>query len=186
MDAKFFKTHEVFRKWLEKNFDSHDELWIGFYKSKSEIKAMTYKEALDEALCFGWVDGLKGTIDEVSYRIRFTQRKPKSIWSKINIKHVERLVKAGKMMPAGQLKIDEAKRDGRWDNAYEPSSRALAPDDFLRALDLNKAAKAFYSTLSKQNLYAIYFRLQNAKRPETRQRWLEKIIVMLERGETFH
>lgn len=185
-EAKFFKSQDAFRSWLEKNHAKIEALWIGFYKKGSGKVGLDYKQALDEALCFGWVDGLKGTIGDESYRIRFTPRKPKSLWSKVNIGHVERLIKAGRMTVHGQKKIDEAKSDGRWEKSYASSSTAEMPEDFLKALAKNKKAKAFYATLNGSQIYPFYFRIQNAKKPETRQRWIEKIIVMLENEETVH
>ncbi|RYZ57887.1 MAG: bacteriocin-protection protein, YdeI/OmpD-associated family [Proteobacteria bacterium] len=184
--AKFFKTQSAFRSWLEKNHESKTELWIGFYKKGSALKAMDYKEALDEALCYGWVDGLKGTIDDQSYRIRFTPRKAKSLWSKVNIGHVERLILEKKMTAVGLARIEEAKADGRWDNSYASSSTASMPDEFFQALAKNKKAKAFYATLNKTQIYSMYFRIHNAKKPETKLRWVERIVLMLEKGKTFH
>jgi uncharacterized protein YdeI (YjbR/CyaY-like superfamily) len=184
--AKFFKTQVTFRNWLEKNHDKKTELWIGFYKKGSGFIAMDYKEALDEALCFGWVDGLKGTIDGESYRIRFTPRKSKSLWSKVNIGHVERLTLEGKMTAHGLARVDEAKADGRWDNSYASSATAAMPEEFLKALAKNKKAKDFYATLNKSQIYSMYFRIHNAKKPETKTRWVTRIILMLEKGETFH
>lgn len=186
MQTKFFKTAEAFRTWLNKNGSKESELWVGFYKKDSGKTGMSMKEAIDEALCAGWVDGLKGSLDDISYRIRFTPRKPQSVWSKINIGHVERLIKEGRMTPAGQAQIDAAKADGRWERAYEGAKNAELPEDFLKALNKNKKAKAFFKTLNSANTFAIYFRITNAKKPETRQRWIERIVAMLENGETFH
>ncbi len=186
MKAKFFKDGAAFRSWLAKNGRKETELWLGFYKKAASKKGISMPEAIDEALCAGWVDGLKGTLDDVSYRIRFTPRKPRSIWSKINIGHAERLIRQRRMTAAGQAQIDSAMADGRWEAAYEGAKAAEAPEDFLRALNKNRKAKAFYKTLTRANTYAIYFRITNAKKPETRQRWIERIISMLESGETFH
>lgn len=186
LEGKFFKTQASFRAWLEKNHAKKDELWIAFYKKASGLSAMDYKEALDEALCFGWIDGLKGTLDDESYRIRFTARKAKSIWSKVNIGHVERLIAEKRMTEYGLACVEEAKKDGRWDKSYASSSTAEMPEDFLKLLAKNKKAKAFYSTLNKTQIYSMYFRIHNAKKPETRLRWIERIIGMLENGETFH
>lgn len=186
MDTKFFRTAAAFRTWLQKNGSKESELWVGFYKKDSGKTGMSMQEAIDEALCAGWVDGLKGSLDEISYRVRFTPRKPKSVWSKINIGHVERLIKEGRMTPAGQAQIDAAKADGRWERAYEGAKNAEAPEDFLKALNKNKKATAFFKTLNRANTYAIYYRITNAKKAETRQRWIERIITMLENGEVFH
>jgi uncharacterized protein YdeI (YjbR/CyaY-like superfamily) len=185
-ETKFFKTQTSFRSWLEKNHEKKSELWIGFHKKGSGLTAMDYKEALDEALCFGWVDGLKGTLNDDSYRIRFTPRKSKSLWSKVNIGHIERLTQEGKMTPSGIARVEEAKADGRWDNSYASSSTATMPDEFLKALAKNKKAKAFYATLNKSQIYSMYFRIHNAKKPETKLRWIKRIVLMLEKGETFH
>lgn len=186
MDTKFFKTAAAFRTWLNKNCSKETELWVGFYKKDSGKTGMSMPEAIEEALCAGWVDGLKGSLDEISYRIRFTPRKPKSVWSKVNIGHAERLIKEGRMTPAGQVHIDAAKADGRWDRAYEGAKNAVPPEDFLKALNKNRKAKAFYKTLDRANTFAIYFRITSAKKPETRQRWIERIITMLANGDVFH
>jgi uncharacterized protein YdeI (YjbR/CyaY-like superfamily) len=186
LEAKFFKTKASFRSWLEKNHSKKTELWIGFYKKGSAKSAMDYKEALDESLCFGWIDGLKGTLDEESYRIRFTPRKAKSLWSKVNIGHVERLIAEGRMTEPGLARVEEAKNDGRWDKSYASSRSAEMPEDFLELLSKNKKAKVFYATLNKTQIYSMYFRIHNAKKPETRLRWIKRIIEMLERSETIH
>lgn len=186
MKPQFFKTQLDFRKWLEKNHDQKTELWVGFYKKGSEKPTITPLEAIDEALCFGWIDGIRKSIDEVSYTNRYTPRGPKSIWSKINTENVQRLIKAKQMTPAGLKVVDDAKADGRWERAYESSKNATIPEDFLKALKKNKKAALFFATLNKQNLFAIVFRLQNSKKEETRIRWIEKIVEMLAKGEKFH
>jgi uncharacterized protein YdeI (YjbR/CyaY-like superfamily) len=186
MEAKFFKTQSELRRWLKKNHRVANELWIGFYKKASGKTGVTYAQALDEALCFGWIDGIKKGLDETSYTNRFTPRRPKSIWSKINTSHVERLTKAGLMMAAGLEQVELAKKDGRWARAYGSPKSAEIPKDFLDALNKNKKAKAFFATLDRTNLYSITFRLQNSKKPETRQRWVRTIIERLAKGEKFH
>ena len=177
MIVKFFKTPAELRKWLEKNHEKATELWIGFYKKSSKKKGITSAEALDEALCFGWIDGVRNAIDEISYANRYTPRRPKSVWSKINTEKVERLTKDGLMMPAGLKAVEMAKSDGRWEKAYHSNDEV--PADFLKELKKNKAAKEFFRTLNKQKLFFITFRLQNSKKPETRERWIKKIIEML-------
>jgi uncharacterized protein YdeI (YjbR/CyaY-like superfamily) len=181
-----FRTAAEFRKWLAANHRKSDGIWLRIFKKDSGEPTVTYAEALDEALCHGWIDGLKQSHDELSWRQRFTPRRPKSGWSKINTGHTERLIKAGRMKAAGQAQIDAAKKDGRWAAAYDSSSRATFPDDFLAAVRKNKKANAFFESLSKTNRYAIAYRLQTAKKPETKQRRMEMILAMLARGESFH
>jgi len=181
-----FRSPSEFRKWLAGNHRQSDGIWLRIFKKGSGEPTVTYSEALDEALCFGWIDGLKQSHDEVSWRQRFTPRRPKSGWSKINTRHAERLIKAGRMKAAGQAQIEAAKKDGRWTAAYDSSSQAIFPEDFLAAVRRNKKANVFFESLSKANRYAIAYRLQTAKRPETKQRRMEMILVMLDRGEAFH
>jgi uncharacterized protein YdeI (YjbR/CyaY-like superfamily) len=184
MKIHYFKSQSELRRWLNKNHDSVAELWIGFYKKNSGKIGVTPAEALDEVLCFGWIDGIRKSVDEISYCNRFTPRRAKSIWSKINTQHVQRLTKAGLMMPAGLKAVEDAKSDGRWQKAYSSPKSMEVPDDFLKALNKNKKAKAFYKTMKKANLFSIAFRLQNAKKPETRERLKDRIIEMLENGIT--
>lgn len=183
---RFFKTSAQLRTWFQKNHGKKNELWIGFYKKSSGKKTIGYAEALDQALCFGWIDGIRKSIDSVSYTNRFTPRKLNSNWSKVNTAHAKRLIDSGLMMPAGLAEIASAKKDGRWTRAYDSPRTASLPADFLKALMKHKAANAFLKTLDKRNLYAITYRLQNSKKPETRQRWITRIIEMLERKEKFH
>jgi len=177
---------EEWETWLEKNHASCSGVWLRIYKKDSGVKSVSYAEALDGALCYGWIDGLKRPFDKKSWIQRFTPRRPKSLWSKINTGHVERLVKLGKMKPAGSTVIEAAKKDGRWDAAYHSPGKATVPEDFLDALSKNKKAKAFFETLNKANLYSIAWRLQTAKKPETRQRRMKAILQMLAKGKKFH
>ena len=186
MKTKFFKTQSALRNWLEKNSGTAKELWVGFYKKDSGKAGLTYAEALDVALCFGWIDGIKKGIDEVSYMNRFTPRRAKSSWSKINTGHIERLAKAGMMTSAGLKEVEMAKSDGRWARAYDSPVNSAVPSDFLKELKKNKKAKAFFDSLNKQNIYSITYRLQNAKKPETRERWIKRITEMMAKGEKFH
>lgn len=186
MEIKYFKNQLAFRKWLKKNHDKKKEIWIGFYKKDSGKTGINPNEAIDEALCFGWIDGIRKSVDEISYTNRYTPRTTKSKWSKINTENVDRLIKDGLMTSAGLRVIEEAKADGRWEKAYDSPKNAKAPEDFLKALKKSKKATAFYKTLSKQNIFAIAYRLHNSKKAETRERWINKIILMLEKGETFH
>jgi uncharacterized protein YdeI (YjbR/CyaY-like superfamily) len=181
-----FRSASEFRKWLAVYHRESEGIWVRMFKKGAEERSVTYAEALDEALCFGWIDGQKRPHDDSSWLQRFTPRRPRSGWSKRNTQHVERLIKAGRMKAAGQAEIDAAKKDGRWAAAYDSPSKATIPDDFLAALRKNKKAQAFFQTLNKANLYAIAYRLQTAKKPETRQRRMEMILAMLARGEAFH
>lgn len=185
-DIQHFKSQAGLRKWFEQNHDKASELWIGFYKKAAEKSGTSYAEALDEALCFGWIDGIKQSVDESRFTIRFTPRKAKSVWSKINVQHVERLIKSKQMRPSGLKEIELAKSDGRLKKAYASQANSTMPKDFLKELAKNKKAKAFFETLDRANLYSITYRLQNSKKPETRERWIQKIIEMLARHEKFH
>ncbi len=181
-----FRSSSEFRKWLAANHRQSDGIWLRIFKKDSGESSVTYAEALDEALCFGWIDSQKQRHDEVSWRQRFTPRRPKSGWSKINTQHAKRLIQAGRMKAAGLAQIDAAKKDGRWTAAYDSPSKATFPEDFLAALRRNKKAQAFFESLNKANRYAIAYRLQTTKKPETKQRRMELILAMLERGEAFH
>ena len=181
-----FKTQEEWEQWLEKNHSQADGVWLQMYRNDTGLLSVNYAQALEEALCYGWIDGMVKSYNETSFIQKFTPRRAKSIWSERNTKHIERLTAAGKMKPAGIAEVEKAKADGRWEKAYTSWSGAAVPEDFLAALNKNKKAKAFFSTLSKQNLYAIYFRLQNAKKPETRAKRIATFVQMLERGEKFH
>lgn len=181
-----FKTAEKFETWLEKNQDNSNGLWLKIFKKDSGKKTISYAEALDVALCYGWIDGQKKTFDELAYLQKFCPRRDKSIWSKINIGHVERLIEAGRMKPGGLKAIDKAKENGNWEKAYDSPSKMTIPEDFLKELRKNKKAEAFYNGLNKTNLFSIGFRLQTAKKQETREKRMKEIIEMLARGEKFH
>lgn len=181
-----FRSASEFRKWLAAKHGISDGIWLRILKKNSDSASITYAEALDEALCFGWIDGQKQKHDDVSWLQKFTRRRAKSGWSKINTGHVERLMRSGRMRPPGQAEVDAAKKDGRWKAAYDSPSNATFPDDFLTALSKDQKAKAFFDSLNKANRYAISYRLQTAKKPETRQRRMQTILAMLARGEAFH
>jgi uncharacterized protein YdeI (YjbR/CyaY-like superfamily) len=155
-------------------------------KKASGIESLTHDEALDVALCYGWIDGQGRTFDDTYYLQKFTPRRPKSLWSKRNIEKVAALTAAGKMQPAGLAEVEAAKRDGRWDVAYDSPKNMVVPDDFMQALGENEQALAFFNTLNHANKYAIAWRLQTAKKPETRQRRFDALLAMLERGEKLH
>lgn len=161
-------------------------LVLRIYKKDSGVPSVTYAEALDQALCFGWIDGQKLPFDANSWLQKFTPRRAKGRWSKLNVRHVDRLVQEGQMTPAGLKEVEAAKADGRWAAAYDSSTNATVPPEFVKELARNAKAKQFYATLNKANLYSIAYRLQTAKRPETKIRRIRLIIDMLARGEKFH
>jgi uncharacterized protein YdeI (YjbR/CyaY-like superfamily) len=181
-----FASDKEWESWLIKNQASSNGLWLKIFKKDSGNKTITYAEAIDVALCYGWIDGQKMSNDEQSWLQKFTPRRAKSIWSKINTEHVERLAREGKMKPAGIKAVEEAKADGRWEKAYSSGSKMTIPEDFLKELSKNKKAEAFFKTLNKTNLYSIGFRLQTAKTEETRQKRMKIILDMMNKGEKFH
>ena len=180
-----FQTAEAFETWLEKNHDNSNGFWLKIFKKNSGIKTISYAEALDVALCYGWIDGQKQAFDEQAWLQKFCARAPKSIWSKINIGHVDRLINEGRMKPAGLDAVEKAKTNGNWEKAYDSSSTMTIPEDFLKELSKNKAAEAFFMGLNKSNLFSIGFRLQTAKKQETRDKRMKEIIEMLAKGEKF-
>lgn len=181
-----FKTADAFEKWLAKHHHTVDGILLRFFKKETGIQSITYKEAVDEALCYGWIDGRANKYDEESWIQKFTPRRPKSIWSKRNIENIERLTLLGKMKPAGLEEVAKAKADGRWAKAYDAPKDMQLPDDFMAALSKNKKAKAFFETLNKTNRYAIGWRLQTAKKPETKEKRIKSIIEMLSNEQKFH
>ena len=181
-----FKSFADFRDWLAANHNESDGIWLRIYKKHSGKTSITYAEALDQALCVGWIDGQKKTHDENSWLQKFTPRRARSGWSKVNIQHVERLTSAGLMAQAGLKAVEAAKADGRWQTAYDSPRNATPPEDFLKALGKDKKATAFFETLNKANIYAIVYRLQTAKKPETRTRRMQTILAMLNQGKKFH
>ena len=180
-----FKTSKSFETWLDKNHNQSTGIWLKIFKKDSGEKTITYKEALDVALCYGWIDGQKQAYDEKAWLQKFSPRTPKSIWSRVNIGNVERLIASGRMKPAGLVAIENAKADGRWENADDSPKNMTIPDDFLNALNKNKKAALSFKTLNKSTLFSIGFKLQTAKKPETREKRMKEIIEKLERGEKF-
>ena len=181
-----FKTSREWRSWLAKNYAKSDGVWLRIFKKNSDVATVSYAEALDEALCYGWIDGQKKAYDTQSFLQRFTPRRPKSVWSKRNREHVARLIREKRMTPAGLAHVEAAKKDGRWDAAYDASSTMTVPADFLKELKRDKDAYVFFKTLNRANTYAIAWRLQTAKKPETRARRMEKLLVMLSEGKMLH
>jgi uncharacterized protein YdeI (YjbR/CyaY-like superfamily) len=181
-----FKTPKAFGAWLAKHHAKSPGIWMQIHKKDSGVPTITYAQALDEALCWGWIDSQKKSFDTSSYLQRFGPRRSKSIWSKVNRLHIARLTKEGRMQPPGVEQVKSAKADGRWESAYDSPKDMTLPKDFLAALTKRKKAATFFKTLNKTNTYAIAWRLNTAKKPETRARRMEAVIGMLEKGETFH
>jgi uncharacterized protein YdeI (YjbR/CyaY-like superfamily) len=172
--------------WLQSNHATSTGVWLQIFRKDSGKPTIGYSEAVEGALCYGWIDGQSKSHDTSSWIQKFTPRRPRSVWSKINTERVERLLKEGKMKPAGLAAVEAAKQDGRWQAAYDPPSKAVIPKEFLQAVAKNRKAKAFFDTLNRTNLYSIAWRLQTAKKPETRARRMEAILEMLANGKKFH
>jgi len=181
-----FDTPQTLERWLEEHHRSSPGVWMQIAKKGSGITSVTYQEALDIALCYGWVDSQKDKMDERTYLQRFTPRGAKSIWSQVNQTKVEALIASGRMQPAGLAAIEVAKANGQWDKAYASQSNAEVPEDFAAALERSPQAKAFFDTLNKSNKFAMLFRINNVKKQETRERKIREFVAMLERGEKIH
>jgi uncharacterized protein YdeI (YjbR/CyaY-like superfamily) len=186
LPVKSFASEAAFEKWLQTNHVRSSGLWLRFFKKSATRKALMYRGALNVALRYGWIDGQVKKFDDISYLHKFTPRGAKSLWSKVNREHVERLEKEGRMRPAGLAAVAAAKKDGRWDKAYDSPSKMEIPADFLKALAKDKKAKSFFDKLNRANRYSIAWRLQTAKKSETRQKRMGAIIAMLNREEKFH
>ena len=181
-----FADHAALRAWLSAHHASEPGLWLRIAKAGSPLRSVTYAEALDIALCFGWIDGQKRSHDADSFLQKFTPRQQRSPWSKRNREHVARLIAAGEMHAAGLAAVDAAKADGRWDRAYDSAGTATVPEDLQAALAEHPEARAFFETLKGANRYAILYRIQTAVKPETRARRIAEFVAMLRRGETLH
>ena len=181
-----FRTRAAWEKWLEQHHGDEAGVWLKFAKKGTGVTTVTYAEALEVALCYGWIDAQVKRLDETYYLQRFTPRRRRSKWSKINRESATRLIAAGMMRPPGLDEIERAKADGRWDAAYDSPASAAVPEDFERALARNEKAREFFANLSSSNRYAILYRIQDAKRPETRERRIKQLVEMLARGEKFH
>jgi uncharacterized protein YdeI (YjbR/CyaY-like superfamily) len=178
-----FETSDAWEQWLSEHHRCAQLIWLQIAKKGASTKTVTYDEALDAALCFGWIDGQRKSQDEHYFLQRFTPRRRGSLWSKRNVIKALRLLEAGKVQTSGLAEIEVAQNDGRWDRAYDSSRSMLIPDDFLSALQKNLRAKEFFHTLNKTSLYAIGFRLQTAKTSEIRQRRIDAVIKLLESGQ---
>jgi uncharacterized protein YdeI (YjbR/CyaY-like superfamily) len=181
-----FESAAAFEAWLEAEHARTPGVWLKIAKKDSGVATITYAEALDAALCFGWIDGQKRGFDAIWFLQRFTPRRPRSRWSKINTVKVAALIAAGRMRPAGLAQVEAARADGRWADAYDGQRSAAPPPDLQAALDGNPRAAAFFATLRGANRYAVIYRVDDAKRPETRARRIERYVAMLARGETLH
>jgi uncharacterized protein YdeI (YjbR/CyaY-like superfamily) len=184
---KSFRTEAAFEIWLRRNHARETELWLRTYKKGSGVPTITNAQALDVALCWGWIDGIRKAFDEQSFLQRYTPRRGRSVWSQINREHVARLTAAGRMTPHGQRQVDAAKADGRWDAAYAPlrsATRDTIPDDLRAAIQASPQARKTFRTLGRQNLFALAFRTNNMKTQAGRARKIAALVAMLERGET--
>lgn len=182
-----FPSEEAFEAWLSANHDAEPELWLQLYKKGSGVPTVSYAQALDVALSWGWIDGIKKTFDERSFLQRFTPRRGKSVWSQINKDHVARLTAAGRMTPHGQRHVDAAKADGRWDAAYAPirsATKETLPEDLRAAIEASPKARKKLAALGRQNLFALAFRTNNMKTPAGRAKKIAELVAMLARGET--
>lgn len=182
-----FRSQSAFETWLSRNHGSEQELWLKMHKKGSGLATVSYEQAVEVALCWGWIDGIRKTFDERSFLQRFSPRKPRSVWSQINRDRVERLTAAGRMTTHGQKHVDAAKADGRWEAAYAPSrnaTEALIPDDLRAAIEADAKARETFQTLGRQNFFALAFRTNNMKTQAGRAKKIATLVEMLARGET--
>jgi len=181
-----FADSAAWNEWLEEHHAASPGVWLKIAKKASGIGTVNHPEALEEALCYGWIDGQRAPHDESFFLQRFTPRRPRSKWSQVNREKVTKLIAEGRMKPAGLAQIEAAKQDGRWEAAYAPQSSQAIPEDFQRALEQNPAAYEFFKTLRGTRRYSFLYRIQDAKRPETRARRIEQFVAMLANGQTHH
>jgi uncharacterized protein YdeI (YjbR/CyaY-like superfamily) len=181
-----FATQQGWEAWLKEHHSETKGVWLKIAKKEAGSPSVTYAEALDIALCYGWIDGQKASFDDKYWLQKYTPRTAKSIWSKVNCSKAEALIAEGRMQPAGLRQVELAKSDGRWERAYESQSKITIPDDFQSALDKNPKAQEFFSTLDSANRYAFLFRIHSAKRPETRSAKIQKFVEMLQQQQKLH
>jgi uncharacterized protein YdeI (YjbR/CyaY-like superfamily) len=186
LPVESFATQEEWERWLEAEHATAKGVWVRMAKKASGIESVSHGEALEGALCYGWIDGQRKALDERFFLQKFTPRGPRSSWSRLNRERAEQLIAARRMRPAGLAEVERARSDGRWAAAYEPQSTATVPADLQRALDASPRAREFFETLDSRNRYAILYRLQDAKKPETRARRLADFLAMLEAGEKLY
>jgi uncharacterized protein YdeI (YjbR/CyaY-like superfamily) len=181
-----FKNAQAFEVWLKRHHTTSPGLWLKIAKRGAEETSVTYPEAVEIALCWGWIDSQKKALDAHHFLQRFTPRRPRSVWSKINVEKVEALIAAGRLQAPGLAQVESAKADGRWAQAYSSASMSVVPADLIAALDAAPTAKTFFSTIDAANRYAILWRIQTAVKPETRAGRIAQLVAMLARGETIH
>lgn len=181
-----FETQRDWEAWLEVHHADAPGVWLQIAKKATDKPSVSYAEALDSALCYGWIDGQKASLDDAHWLQKFTPRRPKSAWSRVNSEKATALIAAGRMHPAGQRQVDQAKGDGRWEAAYDSQSTIAIPADLQHELDAHPEAKAFFGTLDSRNRYAILYRIQTAKKAETRAARIQKFVEMLSRRQTIH
>jgi len=181
-----FETQQDLEAWLKEHHTDTKGIWLKIAKKEALTPSVSYSEALDSAICYGWIDGQKASFDDKYWLQKFTPRTARSIWSKVNCEKASALIAEGRMQPAGLRQVERAKFDGRWDKAYDSQSKITIPDDFQRELDNNPKAREFFNTLNSVNRYAILFRIQTAKKPETRSARIQKFIEMLSQHQKIY
>lgn len=181
-----FQTANDLESWLKENYAQTEGFWLKIAKKNKGITSVTYAEAVQLALCYGWIDGQANTFDDQYYLVKYTPRRARSIWSKRNVDFVAKLIKEGKMQPSGLAQVEAAKADGRWDQAYDSPKDMTMPEDFMQELAKDPKALAFYESLNKTNKYAFAFQIQTAKKPETRERRKQKLLTLLKEGKKLY
>ena len=181
-----FDTQQDWETWLAEHHTDSKGIWLKIAKKETGVPSVSYSEALESALCYGWIDGQKDSFDDSYWLQKFTPRRPKSVWSKVNCDKATELIVKGRMQPAGLRQVGLAKADGRWESAYQSQSKITIPEDFQSELDKNQQAKEFFGTLNSANRYAILYRIETAKKPETRSARIQKFIEMLAKNEKIH
>lgn len=185
-DPILFKSAKAFETWLKKHHSSSAGLWLRIAKRGADESSVTYPEAVEIALCWGWIDSQKKGLDEQYFLQRFTPRRARSVWSKVNVDKIATLIKQGSMQAPGLAQVEAAKADGRWAKAYDGARTSAVPEDLAAALDAAPEAKAFFSTINAANRYAVLWRIQTAAKAETRAKRISRLVEMLARGETVH
>lgn len=186
LSIQLFEEPATWSRWLEQHGTSSPGVWLRLAKKASPLRSISYDEALEVALCFGWIDAQKRAYDADSWLQKFTPRRARSVWSKVNREKAQRLIEHGQMRPAGLQVVEAAQHDGRWEAAYDSARTALVPDDLQAAMDANAAARDFFATLNAANRYAVLWRIQTARTPETRSRRIQQLVERLARRELLH
>jgi uncharacterized protein YdeI (YjbR/CyaY-like superfamily) len=186
LEVMSFETQQNWETWLKEHHTDTKGIWLKIAKKEARTPSVSYSEALESAICYGWIDGQKASFDDRYWLQKFTPRTARSIWSKVNCDKATALITEGRMQPAGLRQVERAKSDGRWDKAYDSQSKITIPDDFQRELDNNPKAREFFKTLNSVNRYAILFRIQTAKKPETRSARIQKFIEMLSQHQRIY